>query len=186
MVKDMDQRRSNKDFHELETNSYHLERGYLFFSQDESLVRTVLGSSVSVCLWDKEKKVGGVNHFMYPETNEKDKQTAKYGNIAILALLKMMNVAGCKKSNITAQIVGGAWPQDFDGIDLGSANIQIARKILKKYGIRIISEDTGGSMGRKVVFDLGSGQLIIMKVHSLRDSDWITPEKTYRSEEAES
>jgi chemotaxis protein CheD len=51
--------------------------------------------------------------------------------------------------------------------------VEIARKILREKGIAIASEDVGGSVGRKIVFDLATGHVAVLKVHKVRDEDWI-------------
>ena len=71
---------------------YLLEPGYVYLSRDNSVIRTVLGSCVSVCLWDKVQKYGGINHFLYPAILDKEKATPKYGNVATAALINYMYV----------------------------------------------------------------------------------------------
>ena len=48
----------------------------------------------------------------------------------------------------------------------------IARKILAKHRIRIISEDVGGERGRKIVFQTNTNKIAVLKVDKLRKSDW--------------
>ncbi len=43
-----------------------------------------------------------------------------------------------------------------------------------RQGIAIVMGDTAYRLGRKVVFDTDTGQLMTLKVHKIRDSDWIT------------
>ncbi|MBO4729182.1 MAG: hypothetical protein J5631_12220, partial [Spirochaetaceae bacterium] len=41
-----------------------------FYSTDKPvLISTVLGSCISIALYDPELKLGGLNHFMLPTTN---------------------------------------------------------------------------------------------------------------------
>ena len=56
--------------------------------------------------------------------------------------------------------------------DIGRENIEIARKILSKRKISIISKDVGGEKGRKVVFNTDTNEIAVLKVDSLRDDDW--------------
>ncbi|HRI89177.1 MAG TPA: chemotaxis protein CheD, partial [Candidatus Hydrogenedentes bacterium] len=77
--------------------SYHVEPGYVYFSEKAMTLRAVVGSCVAVCLWDRKSKVGGMNHFIKPRTRAKADATPIYGNVAIAALLKMMEDAGCKR-----------------------------------------------------------------------------------------
>lgn len=87
---------------------YLLKPGFIYISNNPVSISTVVGSSVAVCLFDRRKKVGGMNHFQFPEIKEREKATAIYGNVATLALIKMMLSNGSKNSHIEAQIFGGA------------------------------------------------------------------------------
>ena len=73
---------------------YMLKPGYIYVSRQISVIRTVVGSCVTVCLWDKVLKFGGMNHFLYPAISEKSKATAQYGNVATTALVRLMLEAG--------------------------------------------------------------------------------------------
>ncbi len=160
--------------------SFYLEPGYIYCAAEPSTVQTVLGSCVAVCLWDSKRALGGINHFLYPETRDKGRATAQYGNVATLELLRMMEKFGCKRSDILAQILGGAAPMGLVGDHLGLKNVQSARKVLHQKHIRVCSEDVGGHMGRKIVFDSVTGHVAVLKVFELRQHDWITaaPENT--------
>ena len=110
---------------------------------------------------------------MHPRIDHPEKATAKYGNVAINALIKMMQDAGCKLKDLQAHILGGGYFEDAPPQNnIGEANVSIARKMLTRRGIRIVSEDTGGTMGRKVIFDIGTGQLAVFKVQKIREEDW--------------
>ncbi len=151
---------------------YYLEAGYIYFSKSAVTVRTVVGSCVTVCLWDRRLKYGGINHFLRPRVSATDDPTAQFGNVAIITLMRIMQEAGCSETDIVAQILGGGFPEDGKGPDIGAKNVAVAREILGRRSISVISEDVGGSMGRKIVFDTGTGQCVVLKVHSIRESDW--------------
>ena len=51
-------------------------------------------------------------------------------------------------------------------------NVQMARKILRSHRIKIISEDTGGNMGRKIVYNTQRNEAVVYKVNNLRQGDW--------------
>jgi len=151
---------------------HYLERGHIYVSSGAGAVQTVLGSCVSVCLWDAEVRCGGMNHFVFPQTTQKEQATPRYGNVAMIALIKLMHEEGCNLSTMSAHIIGGGHP-DGESESIGSKNVEIARKVLKEKGINVLSEDVGGSVGRKVVFDLATGHVAVLKVHKLRTEDWV-------------
>jgi chemotaxis protein CheD len=145
-------------------------------SKKPALIQTVLGSCVSVCLWDKERRLGVMNHFVYPSIRVKSKATPVYGNIATRAAIRMMEQAGSDRSSMEAHILGGAHPgvhpANNPANNTGKKNISIARKVLALHGINVASEDVGGTMGRKIVFDTDSGHVAVLKVYKIRESDW--------------
>ena len=70
-----------------------LEPGFIDVSS-QATVRTVVGSCVAVCR-DRKLRYGGMNHFIRPMTHIKQEATPKYGNVAVAALVRIMEDAGC-------------------------------------------------------------------------------------------
>lgn len=164
----------NDDY--IERINYLLEPGHIYVSLKPTLIMSVLGTCVSITLWDNRLHFGGMNYFLYPFTDDPKIACSKYGNVAISTLIKMMLEEGSKPKNIEAQILGGALPKGVKNLSVSEENIRIARKTLDEKGISVISEDIGGHRGRKVVFDTLTGNVAIMKVPKIRKADWF-PEK---------
>lgn len=156
---------------------YNLEPGYIYISHTGTVIRTVVGNCISVCLWDGEQRIGGMNHYLYPVSPSNANATPRYGNCAILMLIRMMLGAGCEKNGLKAQIYGGARKSAHEEDCIGVQNVAVAREFLQKEKITILSEDTGGFLGRKIMFDTNSGKILVLKVYELRNSDWIEAEK---------
>lgn len=154
--------------------NYHLEPGYVYVNGKGAVIRTVVGSCVAVLLWDSKLQAGGMNHYIYPHTHAQDERTTKFGNVALPVLLKMMHREfGCKPHDLHAQIYGGASPLQLSQKSVGLENVALARKYLAKAGVAIVSQDVGGYMGRKVLFDTATGQVAVLKVQQLRSEDWV-------------
>jgi chemotaxis protein CheD len=158
--------------HEVEAFKYHLQPGFIFVSMDPALVSTVIGTCVAVCLHDRRLKSGGMNHYFFPKAGRRQKTTPKFGNVAIMALIRMMVRNGSRLEDLEAQIFGGGSRSMTDGSSMGRKNVNMARKILKKRGIPIVSEDVGGVKGRRVVFHTRTNEAIVMKTHRIRRGDW--------------
>jgi chemotaxis protein CheD len=152
--------------------NYFLKPGYIFLSVKPTIISTVLGSSVSVCLYDRKRKVGGMNHFKLPTIADPKKSTAEYGNVATLTLIRMMLEDGSKRKHIEAQIFGGASRSGDSNADIGSENVMVARRVLARERLRVVSEDVGGEKGRKIVFDTIKNEIAIIKVEKIREGDW--------------
>ncbi len=154
------------------TRDYFLKQGYIYLPEKPTVISTVLGSSVSVSLYDKRLKTGGMNHFLFPAADTGKLKTSLYGNIAVLTLIRMMLGNGSVLSNLEAQIFGGAYNADHFNQDIGYDNIKTARNILSRKQVKISSEDVGGELGRKIVFNTLNNEILTLKVDRLRESDW--------------
>ncbi len=122
-----------------------------------------LGSCVAVSLYDRANKFGGLLHFLLPENPSNDSNYFKYGDSGIKEMIKYFRNNGSKLENIEAKIVGGSimFTQLLKSTEnaVGPRNVKIAKEILEKHNIRIVSEDTGGDYGRSVEFYLETGEL---------------------------
>ncbi len=121
-----------------------------------------LGSCVAIALHDVQNHVGGLAHAMLPLYHEgRDKSNpGKYVDTSVYLMVDELQELGTKKRMIKAKIVGGAQMFSFispDALDVGSRNIECAKKTLKDEGIPIIAEDVGGKKGRTMNFDLKTG-----------------------------
>ncbi len=146
---------------EIIMDKYYLYPGNIFSSKQPHIVDTILGSCVSVFLWDAVLKFGSINHYMLPQGNEENR-SFKYGNIAIAELLNRMQKMGSVKKNVRAKVFGGSDISNANNsFGIGRRNIAIARDLLKKANIPVASFSIGGPLGRKVIFYSGSGDVLI-------------------------
>ena len=151
---------------------YFLRPGFIYLPEKPTAISAVVGSGVAVCLFDKKKKTGGMNLYTFPAKGPNEQAFPIYGNVATRALVTMMINQGSKTRHIQSQILGGAFNREISPRDVGRDNIAMARQILNKMHIHIISEDVGGSLGRKIVFNTITNDVAILKTASLRTSDW--------------
>ncbi len=157
---------------EVELFEYFLKPGYIFVYREPTAIYTVLGSCVSICLYDKELQFGGMNHFLFPKTQDARERTPKYGNVAVSYLITLMLEQGGNIDNLVAQIFGGAHRGGTNERNVGMENIEVAQSILEKAGIPVMSQDVGGAMGRKVIYSSMTNEAVVYKVESIRRGDW--------------
>lgn len=145
---------------------HYLYQSMIFYSREECLITTILGSCISVCLWDSYQKIGGMNHYMLPLWNGEGLPSARYGNIAIPNLIEKMTGSGCEKGNLKAKVFGGAELLSFSqnrGMSIGTQNIILAEDILNREGIQIIGIDVGGNYGRRIQFNTMTGIVLLKR-----------------------
>jgi chemotaxis protein CheD len=147
--------------------------GHIITGYPPSRINTVLGSGVAVCMWDSLSGLGGMCHFVYPKV-AKHERRALFGDVAVPHLMQLLLHKGVKRANLVVQLLGGACAPQEGRRNMGYKNIHVAKTLLHKWNLLIHSEDTGGYLGRKVVLDLQTGHVAVVKVHRLRDSDWFT------------
>ena len=136
------------------------------------MISTVVGSCVAVSLWDCQKELGAMSHFLYPSTDERSQASAQYGNVAIQYLIKLLLADGSKIKTLKAQVFGGAISSAGGCERIGPENVRMARQQLARRRIPVVSEDVGGSMGRKIVYNTLKNEAIVYKVNHLRKGDW--------------
>jgi chemotaxis protein CheD len=156
----------------IEVYEYLLNPGYIFIHGGAAVVRLVLGSAVAVTLWDRQEHIGGINHFIYPHTENRKEATARYGNVSMVALINFLLGEGAMLENLEAQIFGGASRQSSMANRIAEQNVEVARHILQKKNVPIVSEDVGGLKGRKVMYNLATNEAVVLKVDHLRENDW--------------
>ncbi|KUO70098.1 MAG: chemotaxis protein CheD [Desulfosporosinus sp. BRH_c37] len=136
----------------------------------EILLTAGLGSCIGICIHDPVLKVGGMAHIMLPSANGSlGGNPAKYADTALELLLKEISGMGANKSRLKAKIAGGAQMFSFPGkppiLKIGDRNAEAVEQELKKRGIPLLVMDVGGSFGRTIHFDVGTGELRIRTIN---------------------
>jgi chemotaxis protein CheD len=153
-----------------DSKTYFLQPGFIIASQEPQLIHIVLGSCVAVCLWDSQQKFGGACHYIYPRYAGQ-KPNGKFGDVAISHLIHLMLDLGSDINHLKAHIVGGGNRLDSSS-SLGGDNAEIAEIILRQDRIKIVTKATGGSFGRKVIYNSMSGKILVYQTDGVRQNDW--------------
>jgi chemotaxis protein CheD len=143
--------------------------GEVFAAREPTIIKTLLGSCVAVCLWDPVTRVGGMNHFLLPRSlQESTDDSARFGVHAMDLLICEMLKAGADRSRLRAKVFGGAHvlavAEEEDGIP--SQNITFALEFLKRDGFKLTGSDLGGYLPRRVHFQTDTGRAFVQRVVS--------------------
>ncbi|MDJ0391614.1 chemotaxis protein CheD [Roseomonas sp. E05] len=127
-----------------------------------AVVTTVLGSCVSLCLWDPARQQGGINHYVLPY----GAGNARYGEAANDLLLQAMLARGSTFRILQAKIFGGA--VTLGGI--GEQNIAAALETLRRYNIPLMAQRTGGAHGMLLHFRTDTAEVMLRVAGGTRRS----------------
>ena len=121
-------------------------------SADPNVVlSTILGSCVAVCLYDPVRLVGGMNHFLLPESVGGSSKDLFFGANLMETLINGLMKLGAPKRNLKAKLFGGA-NVIVEGSTVGERNSVFARSFLRDEGIECVSESLGGDRARRIRF----------------------------------
>ena len=136
--------------------------GEYFVHNEDLLIMTTLGSCIAACLWDRNARVGGMNHFMLPEGAG---ESGRYGSYAMELLINEMMKRGASRMTMEAKVFGGG--QVFAGMNtmnVGERNTNFVIEYLKTERIPIMSKDVLDIYPRKVCFLPASGKAMVKRL----------------------
>lgn len=144
----------------------HVGPGQLYASNEAHLLRTVLGSCISVCFFDSRLHVGGMNHFLLPTAPSLGQRSVRHGDAAMEALADMLRDLGSSLRGLTAHVFGGArvLAGTPSSSDLGERNATLALDWLRRERIAVTMLDVGGSSARRIEFSLADGSASVRKL----------------------
>ena len=133
----------------------------------ESVLATyALGSCIAVAIHDPVAGVGGLLHYMLPESSlNPDKARESPYMFADTGVPRLFHAAyqlGAEKRRLVVRVAGGAQVMDENGVfNIGKRNHLALRKILWKAGVIVHAEEVGGTMSRTVRLEVASGRFFI-------------------------
>lgn len=129
--------------------------GDIVVSKSPIRMSTVLGSCVSVCLYDPKQRYGGMNHYLVPRGG----RTAVHGDWATAHLIERMQALGSSLRDLQAKVFGGGSPLQLqhDALAVGAENVVVARQVLGAHGVPLIAERVGGGAGMRLFYENWTG-----------------------------
>ena len=130
--------------------------GEYHVTKKQMSIDTLLGSCVSVCLYNRKNGYAAMNHFLLDRPKDDvNTDIGRYGTTSTEHIISTLMAVDDNPFHYRAQILGGAAVVDAleDSRDIGGRNILVAHEVLDSYNIRIIKKDIGGTRGRRIKFD---------------------------------
>ena len=135
---------------------------------EEKIKTFGLGSCVAVIVLDPKVRSVGLMHVALPDSainpEKAEKQPGYFADTGLPHLLKEMAKLGSnpKGQGLIFKLVGGAQVMDPNHrFNIGKRNTLTIKKILWKYNLAVVAEETGGHKSRTVDVDAGTGRVTI-------------------------
>jgi len=133
---------------------------------NDTLVTYSLGSCIGISLYDPSTQVGGILHFMLPDSGLDGTKARKnpfiFADTGIQALLEAATGLGGDKTRMSAIIAGGAQILDeYELFNIGKKNYLAAKKQLAEHHVKTKHEDVGGKINRTVTLSIQTGHTFI-------------------------
>ena len=150
--------------------TYYLKPGEIHFTTTPSRILTILGSCVSLVMYYRPRRIGAICHAMMPTMVDLRKEVDpsrrfQYVDGCLEWMISRFEHLHIKRQSIEIKLFGGAglFPDRRGGeqsLAVGERNIEMALKLIDKYGLRLKAWDVGGDKGRKLIFCTTSGEVL--------------------------
>lgn len=159
--------------------------GEFHASRNPTVISTLLGSCVAVCLFDPVLRIGGMNHILMPGRADFKyfDTSARYGiNAMELLINRIMNLGG-SRHRLSAKIFGGAKTLSIisEEYSMGRKNIEFVTEFLRNESIPIVNKDIGGRRSRRILFHTDTHDVFLKRGKAIQHTNIPFAEK--RAEE---
>jgi len=145
-----------------------LHVGGVHASVEPTVIKTLLGSCVAVCLWDARARAGGMNHFLLPDDglDGGGVDATRFGVHAMDCLIGEMLKLGADPRRVVAKVFGGASVLSLNGRagSVPEANLSFVRAFLTREGLHVAATSVGGTLPRQIRFFTDSGKVLVRRV----------------------
>jgi len=180
----------------LATNLYHdrafdidaakVLPGEYYVTGKDMMIVTVLGSCVAACIRDTQSGIGGMNHFMLPDstldTTDPLSKSARYGTFAMELLINQLMKLGAQRKFLEAKVFGGGNVlAGLTAANVGERNAVFVQKFLQTEDIRIVAKDLVDIYPRKIYYFPKTGKVLVKKLKNVHNSTVLQREWDYGS-----
>ncbi len=171
---------------QFECDAVRVLPGEYYFTNRNIIMTTVLGSCVAACIHDPLSKIGGMNHFLLPESANMSAtapaiESMRYGTFAMDTLINDTLKLGAVRENLVAKVFGGGHViEDMKTLKVGSRNAKFVVNYLNDKGIKIVAEDMEDVHPRKICFSPTTGKVMVKKLKDSGFLPYVNLELAYR------
>jgi chemotaxis protein CheD len=153
----------------------YLKPGEYYLGDQPARIVTVLGSCVAVSMFHRKSGLAALCHALAPDCGPAADctngcaQIYRYVNCMIPAMARAFLTRGIRPMDTETKLFGGAaMINAYSGAtprkSVGAMNIAAARKVIQNFGLILKSADVGGHLGRKIIFDTSTGDVLLKRL----------------------
>ncbi len=131
---------------------------------DHLLVTHALGSCIGVAIFDPLARVGGILHYMLPDSSLDPTRAAEnpfmFADTGLPCLFRNCYALGAVKGRLQVKVAGGG--QVLGGqehFQIGRRNYAALRRIFLKNNVLVDKEDVGGAKARTLFLEMATGRV---------------------------
>ncbi|MGB1238546.1 MAG: chemoreceptor glutamine deamidase CheD, partial [Pseudomonadales bacterium] len=158
-----------------------IKPGEFYVSGESIVITTVLGSCVSACIYDEHCGIGGMNHFMLPQSGQSSNlsRSMRYGLFAMEQLINEIMKHGGKREHMQVKITGGGnMLNSYGGV--GAQNIEFIQNYIKEEQLQLSGCDLGGTSARKIAYFPDEGRMLVNKIGANESLNLVESERSFR------
>lgn len=161
--------------------------GEFYVTDRDMVLVTTLGSCVAACIRDADLGIGGINHFMLPDTSTVEagapaSTSARYGTYAMEVLINHLLKLGARRNRLEAKVFGGgAVLASLASSNVGARNAEFVLDFLKTEKIPVVAKDLLDSYPRKVYYFPQNGRVLVKKLHRVHNDTLFSRENDYKA-----
>lgn len=145
----------------------YVNAGDIVFSEKPIMLKTILGSCISVCFYQKERAFGGMIHGMYAGYGDSN----SYIGNAIEVMLNEFHRRGVLSTQLELTLIGGATLFGIMSLNaskksVGQLNGDSVVEIVAKHNLKVRAKDLGCACSRNVSFNVRDGSISVEKLMS--------------------
>lgn len=152
-----------------------VQPGELYVARTPTILRTILGSCVSVSFWSARLGAGALCHGVLPYAPKVWPQGFsladghRYVDFSIRYLAQKFDALGAHRDELEVKLFGGAdvlplLNERGDRPTVGALNCQSAVDVLAEEGFMVTASDLGGTRGRRIHFNTGTGIVLVYRL----------------------
>jgi chemotaxis protein CheD len=156
----------------------YLEPGEVYLAESSTTIVTVLGSCLAVTMWVPRLRVGIICHALLPQCltwnkcRDHCRERFRYLHCTIPWMIEQLRRLAVRRREVEIKLFGGGKMNisslhDGEYAQVGEKNAALALKIFQEEGLVVVSQDLGGTQGRKIIFHTETGEVLLKRIKSL-------------------